>query len=294
MNKLAYLIFALVLASSMALAQEPAKMIIHLTDGEPVEIELRDIDQITFEVEAAEEPEPGEERVFELIEGVEIVMCWIPSGSFDMGSPDNEQDRVVNEGPVHRVTFENGFWMRKYEITQSQWFEVMGSNPSYFDGRENYPVERISWNDIQNFEAALDNEFRLPSESEWEYACRAGTITRFYWGDDPSNNQIEAYAWYSGNSNSHTNQVGRKTANPWGLSDISGNVFEWCEDLYHENYNGAPNDGSAWVAGDGQHRVLRGGGWNYNSGYCRSANRIGYNPGSRPTSFYGFRVMLAF
>jgi len=288
MNKLAFLIFALALIASAALAQEPAKMIIHLTDGDPVEIELRDIDQITFEVEPAEEPEPGEERVFELIEGVDIVMCWIPAGSFMMGRQDGEQDSDDDEDPRHRVTFSQGFWMGKYELTQAQWEAVMGSNPSYYRGAS-LPVEQVSWNDIQTFEERV-NGFRLPSESEWEYACRAGTSTRFYWGDDPDYSEIGRYAQYIGNSSTRTHPVGEKTANAWGLHDISGNVWEWCEDLYHDSYNGAPDDSSPWVAGGGQYRVLRGGSWVSIVRNCRSANRYYNGPDHRYYS-NGVRVV---
>ena len=232
----------------------------------------------------------GDERIFPLgNSGESIVMCWIPAGSFDMGSPNGEQDRDGDEGPVHRVTFAAGFWLGKYEVTQGQWEAVMGNNPSSFSGAD-HPVERVSWTDIQGFESALGNAFRLPSEAEWEYACRAGTTTRFYWGDDGNYSQIGSYAWYTSNSSSATHPVGQKTVNAWGLYDMSGNVWEWCEDWYHSDYTDAPSDGSAWVSPSGSYRVLRGGSWSSNARSCRSANRGSLDPSSRYIGL-GFRLL---
>ena len=129
---------------------------------------------------------------------------------------------------------------------------------------------------------------RLPSEAEWEYSCRASTQTRFYWGDDPGYTQIGAYAWYS---TSATNPVGGKTANTFGLYDMSGNVFEWCEDDYHDGYTGAPADGSAWMdTPRAAIRIVRGGSWGSDASYCRSAFRSGYTAGGRGTN-YGFRLV---
>ena len=234
--------------------------------------------------------QPGTERIFPLgNSGESIVMCWIPAGSFDMGSPNGEQDRYGDEDPVHRVTFAEGFWMGKYEVTQAQWEAVMGNNPSSFSGADR-PVECVSWTDIQGFESALSNAFRLPSEAEWEYACRAGSTTRFYWGEDGDYSQIGSYAWYSGNSSSSTHPVGEKTANSWGLYDMSGNVYEWCEDWYHGDYTNAPSDGSAWVSPSGSDRVRRGGGWGSNARYCRSAFRS-YGDPSYLAHDLGFRLL---
>ncbi len=224
--------------------------------------------------------------------GQTITMCWIPAGSFDMGSPDAEQDREANEGPVHRVTFARGFWMSRFEITQGQWQAVMGSNPSSDFGvgaglGENNPVYYVSWDHIQDFEAVLGGAFRLPSESEWEYACRASATTRFYWGDDEN---YDAYAWYGDNSiSSGTHPVGQKTANSWGLCDMSGNVSEWCEDWSHNNYIGAPIDGSAWLLPVGHRKIIRGGSFDL-SWSCRSAARAPTGPGSRSRGI-GFRLV---
>jgi formylglycine-generating enzyme required for sulfatase activity len=224
-----------------------------------------------------------------------IRMCWIPAGSFNMGSPDNELDRYGDEGPVHQVKFSQGFWLGKYEVTQAQWQAVMGSNPaSGYGVGDDYPVYNVSWDGIQEFESALHDSFRLPSESEWEYACRAGTATRFYWGDDIDYSEIGTYAWYAGNSGNSTHSVGRKIANAWGLHDMIANVGEWCEDWYHDSYNGAPIDGSAWGQGSSPYRVLRGNSWNYGSNWdCRSAFRIRFNSDFRLIHF-GFRVVASF
>ena len=234
------------------------------------------------------ELQAGEERDFNLTDDVTITMCWIPAGEFEMGAYEDEQEAGNDEYPQHEVNIDYGFWMGKYEVTQAQWEAVMGSNPSYFDGA-NHPVEQVSWNDIQGFEADLDGAFRLPSESEWEYACRAGTETRFYWGDDPDYDEIGDYAWYSSNSNNQTHDVGQKRPNAWGLYDMSGNVYEWCEDWYHGNYNGAPDDGSAWND-NGSYRVFRGGDWAYLAQRCRSAYRNYYVPSYRCGSL-GFRLL---
>ncbi|MCZ7393076.1 MAG: formylglycine-generating enzyme family protein [Candidatus Methanoperedens sp.] len=203
----------------------------------------------------------------------------IPAGEFDMGSPESEKDRDGNEGPVHHVKISKAFYMGKYEVTQKQWREVMGNDPSNFKG-DNLPVESVSWNDVQEFIKKLNekegtNRYRLPSEAEWEYAGRAGTTTRYSFGDDES--KLGEYAWYAMNSGSRTHEVGQRKSNPWGLYDMHGNVWEWVQDIYHNSYNGAPTDGSAWE-GDGSDRVLRGGCWYDLASYLRSAHRGGLVP----------------
>jgi formylglycine-generating enzyme required for sulfatase activity len=236
---------------------------------------------------------------------VPLEMVWIPGGTFTMGSPASDTDSLSNEKPQHLVTV-GGYWMGKYELTQGQWKAIMGgTNPSWFqsgqngvpDGTntDNRPVERVSWNDIPGFIIALNNAtgktFRLPSEAEWEYACRAGTTTRFYWGDDWDYTAIGNYAWYTDNSGNQTHDVGGKTANAFGLYDMSGNVREWCEDDWHGSYTGAPTDGQAWVdAPRGLHRVARCGSWHNGSG-CRSAYRD--DDGDHPANTFnslGFRL----
>jgi formylglycine-generating enzyme required for sulfatase activity len=228
--------------------------------------------------------------------GLTIEMVWVPAGSFLQGAYSGESGSSSDELPQHWVTFANGFWMGKNEVTQAQWEAIAGSWSFYFDGHPDYPAENVSWNDITNtFLPALNsqsggNVWRLPSESEWEYGCRAGTTTRYYWGDDLSYSQIGSYAWYSGNSGSTTHTVGTKQPNSWNLYDMSGNVYEWCEDYWHSNYTGAPTNGSAWLSPSSSFRVLRGGSWSGSGINCRSANRYYGGPSSRGGN-YGFRLV---
>ena len=219
-----------------------------------------------------------------------LKMVYIPAGLFTMGSPDTEKDRRTSEGPQHRVTITPPFYMGMYEVTQAQWQSVMGSNPSQFKGG-NLPVESISWNDCQKFIKKLNSlgqgVFRLPTEAEWEYACRAGTVTRFYWGDDNDYSQIGQYAWYSGNSDNQTHEVGKKLPNAWGLFDMSGNVWEWCQDWY----SGYTSDRQTNPQGPstGSYRVFRGSCWYNYTVSCRSANRDNDVPNSWVS--IGFRVV---
>lgn len=206
---------------------------------------------------------------------IDIDFVLIPAGEFSMGSPMNEKDRYSDEGPVHHIKIANAFYMGKYEITQKQWRDVMGENPYNFKD-DNLPVEQVSWNDVQDFIKKLNekegvNKYRLPSEAEWEYAARAGTTTRYSFGDDES--RLGEYAWYYGNSGSKTSPVGLKKPNPWGVYDIHGNVWEWVQDNYHRNYNFAPSDGSARLSAIYGNRVVRGGGVLGFAKGCRSAVR---------------------
>jgi formylglycine-generating enzyme required for sulfatase activity len=217
----------------------------------------------------------------------EIEMVYVTGGSFLMGSPENEPGRYKDEGPQHRVTVQD-FYIGKYEVTQAQWRAVMGTNPSSFKG-DNLPVENVSWNDAKEFCRKLSQmtgkEYRLPTEAEWEYACRAKT-TGAYAGD------LDAMAWYDKNSGSKTHPVGQKQPNAFGLYDMHGNVWEWCEDQWHDSYNGAPTDGRAWtdISATGSDRVFRGGGWGYYAVICRSADRHNGAPGDRG-DYVGFRLV---
>ncbi len=212
-------------------------------------------------------------------------MVLIPSGNFDMGSYNGEYD----EKPVHNVQV-NTFSLGKTEVTQGQWRAVMGNNPSYFSSCGNdCPVERVSWNDAQSFiqklNAKTGKQYRLPSEAEWEYACRAGG-QHDYCGSD----NVDSVAWYEDKANigSGTHPVSRKQPNAFGLYDMSGNVWEWVEDSYHDSYNGAPTNGGVWQ-GDGATRVLRGGSWYFGPQFARTAFRIRNEPADRSV-INGFRV----
>ncbi len=214
----------------------------------------------------------------------------ISAGEFYMGSNDSWSSSY--EIPVHRVKITKAFYLGKYEVTQKQWRDVMGTNPSYFTG-DDRPVESVSWDDVQQFIKTLNEKegttrYRLPSEAEWEYAVRAGTTTRYYFGDDES--KLDDYEWYRDNSDSMTHPVGYKNPNSWGLYDMLGNVQEWVQDKWHLNYEGAPYDGSAWETGTFTERVDRGGSWNRGARLCRSSDRNINDPGMS-TYILGFRLV---
>jgi len=230
------------------------------------------------------------EQVLNIMEFVAI-----PSGSFMMGNPPGGVfNRGGDERPYHEVHIKS-FELLSTVVTQKLWESVMGSNPARDKGvGENYPVYNVSWNDCQEFISKLNaidpaHTYRLPSESEWEYACRAGTTTKYYWGDSASESVMGRYCWYWNNSNSSTHPVAQKEPNAWGLYDMSGNVWEWCEDKWHTSYSGAPTDGSAWTSGSSSYRVSRGGSWYSYASSCRSADRSYSSPGSSYDAL-GFRL----
>jgi eukaryotic-like serine/threonine-protein kinase len=231
----------------------------------------------------------------------EIEMVLVPGGSFLMGSPDNEPLRGSDEGPQHDVTMPS-FYIGKYEVTQAQWRAVMLGNPSNFKG-DNLPVETVSWDDAKEFCRRLSQmtgkEYRLPTEAEWEYAARARTTSPFAFGYTLSSEQANFDGNYpygnfpAGINRNKTTPVGSFEPNAFNLHDMHGNVWEWCEDVYHDNYNGAPTDGSAWLSGgDSSVRVLRGGSWRLAGESCRSAVRVRFPPGVR-SLIIGFRVVVS-
>ena len=211
--------------------------------------------------------------------GVAIPMVLIPAGSFTMGS-----DKYNDEKPAHTGAVRS-FLMGKTEVTQGQWKAVMGNNPSRFSQcGDGCPVEQVSWSDAQDFIRKLNQKtglaYRLPSEAEWEYAARAGSIAEWSHGNDES--QLADFAWFSTNSGAKSQAVAQKRANAFGLLDVHGNVWEWVEDCWHDNYSGAPTDGSAWTtACSGNTRVLRGGSWGNVPAFLRSASRIRNTPDDR-------------
>jgi formylglycine-generating enzyme required for sulfatase activity len=252
-------------------------------------------------------------------EGVRpLEMMRIPSGSFLMGSPENELERFTSEGPQHEVALSQ-FFMAKYPITQTQWRVVaampqvnraLNTNPSRFKGNL-LPVEQVSWYEAvefcDRFTIATNRQYRLPTEAEWEYACRAETMTPFHFGETITTD-LANYCGedrkigetdYSGFYGSGPKGEYRKTttpvdqfdvANAFGLCDMHGNVWEWCQDHWHENYEDAPTDGSAWLTDDEEAgRILRGGSWLNDPRYCRSAYRDYDSPVIRDIKV-GFRV----
>lgn len=259
-----------------------------------------------------------QELRFDLGQDTSLELVQIPAGKFMMGSNDYD-----NEKPIHEVTVP-AFLMGKYPVTNAQWEAVMGTKPSEkYDIKfqdKNQPVIGVSWGDCQEFckklSAKIRKEFRLPSEAEWEYACRGGTQTKYYFGDEAG--ELGKYAWYGDNSGTQildsdrlwrenygeywqrltdnknsTHPVGEKIPNVWGLYDMHGNVWEWCSDIYHENYTDVPADGSSWETGTVKnYRAHRGSSWYLFAACCRSASRLGSSADNR-YNVIGFRLVVA-
>jgi formylglycine-generating enzyme required for sulfatase activity len=231
--------------------------------------------------------------------GVNLDMVYIAGGSFLMGAPESENKNYDRERPQHQVTVPE-FWMGKYQVTQAQWKAVMGKNPARFKGA-NRPVECVSWDNCQKFcrklSALTGKQYQLPSEAEWEYACRARTTTPFSCGETLTTELANYDSNYiyadegKGKYRRETVEVGSFPPNPWGLYDMHGNVWEWCKDSWHDDYNGAPTDGSAWTDNHSQIYVLRGGSWCNSPGRCRSDFR---SPCSRDNGSLNTGLRLVF
>ncbi|MFA5257091.1 MAG: formylglycine-generating enzyme family protein [Opitutales bacterium] len=254
---------------------------------------------------APQVPRPGKPW---LLPDCYIEMAWIPQGRFLMGSPEGEYNRLEDE-TQHQVTLSKGFWLGKYEITQGQWTALMGSNPSSFtySGRA-APVENVSWDDAMEFCNTLMRkersagrltagyEYTLPTEAQWEYACRAGTAGAFHYGDNLDSDMANFDGNYpfgrgaEGVFRERTMAVGKFRQNAWGLFDMHGNVWEWCRDGYGAYPTGNVTDpaGATTV----EKRVVRGGSWADDAGFCRSARRYYYEPGYSKRDL-GFRLALA-
>ncbi|HRY48430.1 MAG TPA: formylglycine-generating enzyme family protein [Candidatus Paceibacterota bacterium] len=229
-------------------------------------------------------------------------LAWISPGTFTMGSPPTEAGRVNDEDPRTVVTLTKGFFMQKYELTQVEYEDVMGTNPAAHVALF-APVENVNWHEAVEFCVRLNarekaagrlpagHEYRLPTEAEWEYACRAGTTTRFSYGDDPSYAQLPNYAWFHENAGGTTHNVGGKQPNPWGLYDMHGNVLEWCWDWYANSLPGGTVTDPTGPA-DGRYRVYRGGHVSNEGRYCRSACRP-FNTPDIQSDYVGFRLVLA-
>jgi eukaryotic-like serine/threonine-protein kinase len=232
--------------------------------------------------------------------GVNLEMVAIPGRTFLMGSPESEAGRRKNESPQRQVKVP-GFFMGRYVVTQAQHQAIMGNNPARFKG-DKRPVEQVSWNDAVEFCKKLSQKtgrtYRLPSEAEWEYACRAGTTTPFYFGETITTELANYNGNYTYGSapkgiyRQGTAEVGKFPPNAFGLYDMHGNIWEWCQDDWNNNYNGAPTDGSAWLNGNDNQKLLRGGSWFTSPVYCRSANRKNNTRDTRVNG-NGFRVVLS-
>jgi formylglycine-generating enzyme required for sulfatase activity len=219
-----------------------------------------------------------------------IVFVRLPGGKFWMGAqktdPNGQNcdpEALPDEGPVHEVTL-SPFLIGKFEVTQAEWKAAMGSNPSGFKGDEARPVENVSWDDIQGFEAKTG--LRLPTEAQWEYACRATTTTPI-----AGTGNLDDMGWYDENSGNTTHPVGQKAPNGFGLHDTHGNVWEWCEDIHDEKFYSKPeaSEMNPICQAGSEFRVVRGGGWPYDAGVCRSAYRDGFDPASHGINL-GFRL----
>jgi formylglycine-generating enzyme required for sulfatase activity len=239
----------------------------------------------------------------DLGQSVTMKLVLIPAATFLMGSPKGEKGMARNEIPQHNVTINKAFYMGVCEVTQAQWRAVMGSEPwigrHFVKPGDNNAVNWVSWEDVSKFCETLSNKtgklVTLPTEAQWEYACRAGSKTAYCFGDDAS--KLSDYAWYADNTNKvgqdYPHEVIRKKPNAFGLYDMHGNVWEWCQDHRHDNYRKAPADGTAWLdkisAGL---RVLRGGAWGYGPKHCRTAHRFAGIPKDRYVHV-GFRLVVS-
>ena len=264
---------------------------------------------------AAASAEKKDNLTFKLADGVDLEMIWIPAGTFMMGSPEDELGRYDNE-TQHQVTLTQGFWIGKYPVTQAQYKGVTGGNPSHFTSffggmKKDNPVESVSWDEIGHFCYVLNEtheselpsgyKFALPTEAQWEYACRAGTTRALNSNQNLLNgngydSRLDELGWYDANSGGKTHPVGQKKPNAWGLYDMHGNVWEWCRDnckyaggVATDTYRDGVVDP---VCCSGSNRVLRGGSWRNFAGYCRSASRHDRDP-SISRNYVGFRLALA-
>ena len=259
--------------------------------------------QVTTPVDQRESPRHAAPGTI-ITNRIGMKLAAIPAGRFTIGSPENEHRD--NEGPQHEVELTKGFYLGVYPVTQEEYEQIVGSNPSHFTGNGRRPVERVTWFDAVAFcnrlsereqlspyyaiddeqvQIAGGNGYRLPTEAEWEYACRAGTTTRWWFGDDES--PLSDFAWYYENSGHTTHPVCEKPANAWGLHDVHGNVWEWCQDWYGEYSSGRVIDPTGPESGTS--RVLRGGAWLNYPVYCRSAIRFDFQPEYRYYNV-GFRA----
>ena len=275
-------------------------------DSERTQPHLKPFDFEIVTVNSAGEEQPRQHKqaqafVEDLSGGITLEMVSIPGGSFQMGSPTPEKFRFGSESPQHEVTV-SAFLLGRYAVTQAQYELIMGNNRSNFKGAL-LPVDTVSWDDAQAFCEKLSEKtertYRLPSEAEWEYACRAGTTTPFYFGETITTTLANFNGSYTyqfeakGEYREKTVEVDSLLPNAFGLSNMHGNVWEWCEDIYHKKYDGAPTDGTAWKVGRKRiTRVLRGGAWNGPPRFCRSASRASNDPRILYDA-YGFRVVCS-
>ena len=276
----------------------PEELITAVTQGDTVAADEQPVQQVAQEpqrpVQQQPEPEPEPTSAPEPVRPhnnlPDIAMVYVSGGTFTMGATSEQgSDAWDDEKPAHSVTL-SGYYIGKYEVTQKLWKAVMGSNPSNFKG-DNLPVERVSWNDVQEFlrklNAMTGKNYRLPTEAEWEFAARGGNSSRGY--KYSGGNSIGNVAWFGVNSGSRTHAVGTKSPNELGIYDMSGNVYEWCQDWYGSYSSSSQRNPQG--PNSGSFRVYRGGSWNYSAGRCRVSFRLYNTPGGRD-SYLGFRLAL--
>ena len=230
---------------------------------------------------------------FELAFEAILEMVLIPEGDFLMGSLPETFGHSSQEAPLHQVIIGQPFYIGKFAVQQREWQAIMDQNRSKFPGVD-LPVEMVTWNDCIRFCEALservERSVRLPCEAEWEYACRAGSGTAYYFGDEME--ELHEYGWYRGNSSFRSQPVGRKLPNAWGLHDMHGGIAEFCLDTWHPNYHGAPPYGVEWSSGgDSAYRVTRGGSWYDQGEHCRSGYRT-YHAVDMASEHQGLRVVM--
>lgn len=251
---------------------------------------------------SGEEKPPAGGKLREVTNSIGVKLVLIPAGEFQMGSPESDKDAEENEKPRHRVKISKPFYLGKYEVTQGEWKAVMKTEPwkgkKHVKEGDDYPATYIGWKETVEFCQKLSQKegktYRLPTEAEWEYACRGGKPTQYHFGHDESD--LGKFAWYGGilgNGNAkdeqYAHRVGQKKSNPFGLYDMNGNVWEWCSDWYNAKYYAnSPTDNPQGL-GEGSLRVFRGGSWDNRPGNCRSAFRDGDVPSYRSLSL-GFRL----
>ncbi len=288
-TKTTFLLF-LILSFAIPVFAQNAQMQIHTSDGTD-EYDVGDVISMTFV-----EQQAGDSTQFELGDTGEMIwMVWVPAGTFWMGAQDDESDAWTMELPRHQVTLTQGYWIGKYELTQAQWLAVTGYDNSTWSGNPNRPAENMSHNQIENdFLSSINSlepndPWRLPTEAEWEYACRAGhDETWFWWGSSYDN--FGDYGWYNGNSNSQTQDVGSKIPNPWGIYDMHGSVWEKCSDYLSETYYAWSPAVDPQGPTTGSDRSDRSGSWDRGSERARSSCRGG-GPPFGAWNFVGFRLV---
>lgn len=240
---------------------------------------------------------------FELVlpDGIKIEFVKINGGSFLMGSDDMNWS-IYNERPPHKVNINYYFYISKHEITQEQWIAIMGNSDEYYDKtKNNFPITNVSWYECQDYIERINQMnqgvYSLPSEAEWEFACRGGQVKEFYFGDSDckigecKSCNLDKYAWWCGNNQEFgKKEVGKKSPNSLGIYDMIGNVYEWCRDEWHDNYKDAPRDGSAWIDGKSVYRVIRGGYWFSSVEHCRSSSRNCFSL-NKKAEHIGFRLI---